>query len=150
MAYGQTNEAFRPGGARPAAGQRPNFNDLIARTGFESTLTDDLIPYVDANFRTMADQRRRAMAGLSMGGMETHFIALKRLDLFSQIGLFSGGVVTPDDVKNAQGSRTRSRSCFAVAAVAKIRPPLTRTTMRSRRLASRTRHTFHRTRRTNF
>jgi len=113
MAYGQTNEAFRPGaGTRPAAGQRPNFNDMIARTGFESTLTDDLIPYVDANFRTQADQKHRAMAGLSMGGMETHMIALKRLDLFSDIGLFSGGVVTPDDVKNAQGFKDKVKVVF--------------------------------------
>jgi len=113
MAYGQTNEAFRPGGgARPAAGQRPNFNDMIARTGFESTLTDDLIPYVDANFRTQADQKHRAMAGLSMGGMETHFIALKRLDLFSDIGLFSGGVVTPDDVNAAKGFKDKVKVVF--------------------------------------
>jgi enterochelin esterase-like enzyme len=112
MAYGQTNEAFRPGGARPAGGQRPNFNDLIARTGFESTLVDDLIPYVDANFRTAPDRANRAMAGLSMGGMETHFIALKRLDLFSQIGLFSGGVITPEDVEKAPGFKDKVKVVF--------------------------------------
>jgi enterochelin esterase-like enzyme len=112
MAYGQTNEAFRPGGARPANGQRPNFDELIRRTEFESTLVDDLIPYVDANFRTLADQKHRAMAGLSMGGMETHFIALKHLDLFSDIGLFSGGVITPEDVRNAVGFKDKVKVVF--------------------------------------
>ncbi len=114
MAYGMTNEAFRPGdlGRRPPGGPPPNFNDLIARTGFESVLVDDLIPYVDANFRTLADQRHRAMAGLSMGGMETHTIALKHLDLFSQIGLLSGGVITPDDVNNTPGFRERVKVVF--------------------------------------
>lgn len=113
MAYGQTNEAFRPGGGpRPAGGQRPNFNDLIARTGFESVLIDDLIPYVDATFRTQADRGHRAMAGLSMGGMETHFIALKHLDVFSNIGLFSGGVVTPDDVKGTPGFKDKVKVVF--------------------------------------
>lgn len=112
MAYGQTNEAFRPGGARPANGQRPNFDDLIRRTGFESTLVDDLIPYVDSTFRTLADQKHRALAGLSMGGMETHFIALKHLDLFSGIGLFSGGVITPEDVQNTPGFKNKVKVVF--------------------------------------
>ena len=116
MAYGQTNDAFRPGGgpggARPANGQRPNFNDMIARTGFESTLTEDLIPYVDATFRTVADRKHRAMAGLSMGGMETHFVALKHLDLFSELGLFSGGLFTPDDVNNTPGFKDKVSVVF--------------------------------------
>jgi enterochelin esterase-like enzyme len=112
MAYGQTNEAFRPGGARPANGQRPNFNDLIAKTGFESTLVDDLVPYIDSNFRTLADRKHRAMAGLSMGGMETHFIALKHLDLFSQLGLFSGGLFTPEDVSSTPGFKDKVSVVF--------------------------------------
>ncbi len=112
MAYGQTNDAFRPGGARPANGQRPNFDEMIRRTGFESTLVDDLIPYVDANFRTLADQRHRAMAGLSMGGMETHQIALKHLDLFSGIGLFSGGVISPEDVQGAPDFKNKVKVVF--------------------------------------
>jgi len=113
MAYGQTNGAFRPGGgARPAGGQRPNFDEMIARTGFESTLIDDLIPYVDTNFRTQADQPHRAMAGLSMGGMETHAIALKRLDLFSHIGLFSGGLISPEDVGKARGFKDKVKVVF--------------------------------------
>ena len=50
---------------------------------FQTVLVDELIPYVDANFRTLADQRHRAMAGLSMGGMETKLITLTNLDTFS-------------------------------------------------------------------
>jgi enterochelin esterase-like enzyme len=38
---------------------------------FQTVLIDELIPYVDAHFRTIAKQSHRAMAGLSMGGMET-------------------------------------------------------------------------------
>lgn len=112
MAYGQTNEAFRPGGGGSRGGGRPNFDEMIARTGFESTLVDDLIPYVDGHFRTLANQPNRAMAGLSMGGMETHFIALKHLDLFSGIGLFSGGVVTPDDVSKAKDFKKKVKVVF--------------------------------------
>jgi enterochelin esterase-like enzyme len=48
---------------------------------------------VDATFRTLADQPHRAMAGLSMGGMQTNAIAMEHLDVFSHVGLFSGGTV---------------------------------------------------------
>lgn len=57
---------------------------------FEDDVTRDLIPYIDSTFRTLPDRDRRAMAGLSMGGMQTFQITLNHLDLFSYIGGFSG------------------------------------------------------------
>ena len=54
-------------------------------------MTNDLIPWVDANFRTVPDKDHRAMAGLSMGGMMTAAVTFPNLDKFSYIGLFSGG-----------------------------------------------------------
>ena len=57
---------------------------------FEDDLTLVLIPFVDANFRTIADRDHRAMAGLSMGGMQTFQVTFDHLDLFSYIGGFSG------------------------------------------------------------
>jgi len=57
---------------------------------FEDDVTKALIPFVDKNFRTLPDRDHRAMAGLSMGGMQTFSITLNRLDLFSHIGGFSG------------------------------------------------------------
>lgn len=136
--YGLTNEGFRPGarrgggpgaqrgpGAAPArgangtAGNRggarggrrggfPSFNF----SGFETVLVDELIPYIDAHFRTLADQPHRAMAGLSMGGMETHNITLKHLDLFSGIGLLSGGVISPADVEKTPGFKEKVKVVF--------------------------------------
>ena len=79
---------------------------------FEHLLIDELIPYVDANFRTLADQPHRGMAGLSMGGMETHGITLKHLDTFSHIGLFSGGVISPSDVTNTPGFKKKVKVVF--------------------------------------
>ena len=67
---------------------------------FQTVLVDELIPYVDDNFRTIADQDHRAMAGLSMGGMETKMITLNKPDVFSYYGLLSGGVYSPEDVKD--------------------------------------------------
>lgn len=65
---------------------------------FQTVLVDELIPYVDANFRTLANRDNRAMAGLSMGGMETKQITLNKPDVFGYYGLLSGGVYMPDDL----------------------------------------------------
>lgn len=57
---------------------------------FEDDMTQALIPYVDSHFRTLTDRNHRAMAGLSMGGMQTFEVTFDHLDLFSYIGGFSG------------------------------------------------------------
>ncbi len=77
-----------PGGGRPANWPPPGWADR-----FKRTLLEDIIPMIDATFRTKADQAHRAMAGLSMGGMQTNAIAMENLDVFSHIGIFSGGTV---------------------------------------------------------
>jgi enterochelin esterase family protein len=59
-------------------------------SAFEDDVTQALIPYIDKTFRTLPDRDHRAMAGLSMGGMQTFQITLNHLDLFSYIGGFSG------------------------------------------------------------
>ncbi len=57
---------------------------------FEDDVTKALIPFIDSTFRTMPDREHRAMAGLSMGGMQTFQVTFNHLDLFSYIGGFSG------------------------------------------------------------
>jgi S-formylglutathione hydrolase FrmB len=103
--------ATQPGGRRGGGGGGgPLANFSIGP--FQTVLVDELIPYVDAHFRTLADQPHRAMAGLSMGGMETKRITLANLDKFSHIGLFSGGVITPEDVSNAPGFKEKVKVVF--------------------------------------
>jgi len=67
---------------------------------FQTVLIDELIPYIDANFRTIAKQSHRAMAGLSMGGMETKTITMNKPDAFAYYGLLSGGIYAPEDIKD--------------------------------------------------
>ncbi len=67
---------------------------------FQTVLVDELIPYVDANFRTLNDPAHRAMAGLSMGGFETHSITLNKPNVFSYYALLSGGIYTPEELKD--------------------------------------------------
>jgi len=93
-------------GARPAGGMSGMMNN-----GFEAVLVDELIPYVDANFRTLADQAHRAMAGLSMGGMETKTITLARPEVFSHFGLLSGGTYASTDIKDKSKVKLIFLSC---------------------------------------
>lgn len=103
MTYGMTN-VIRPGapGGLAAFDIKP----------FQTVLLDELIPYVDGHFRTLADQPHRAMAGLSMGGFETKLITLKNLDTFGSIGLLSGGTISPDDVKATPGYKDKVKLTF--------------------------------------
>src|SRR3972149_9607984 len=100
MTYGMTNDV-KIGGLR-------NF-DIKP---FQTVLVEELIPYIDANFRTLTDQPHRAMAGLSMGGFKTKLVTLKNLDIFSHIGLFSGGSISLDDVNNTPGFKDKVRLVF--------------------------------------
>ena len=79
---------------------------------FEHILLEDVIPHVDSNFRTIADQSHRAMAGLSMGGMQTKYITLANPDMFSYIGLFSGGSISKEDMDKVPGFRDKIKLVF--------------------------------------
>ncbi len=78
---------------------------------FEKVLCDELVPYVDANFQTIAKKESRAMAGLSMGGMETHTITLRRPEMFAYYGLLSGGTYNPDEIKDKNQVKYIFLSC---------------------------------------
>jgi enterochelin esterase-like enzyme len=99
MTYGMTNDV-KMGGMK-------NFKI----EPFQTVLIDELIPYIDASFRTLADQPHRAMGGLSMGGMETKTITLARPDVFSHYALLSGGTYTPEDIKDKSKVRLIFISC---------------------------------------
>ena len=59
---------------------------------FYPVLLNDLIPYIDKNFRTKTDRDNRAMAGLSWGGHQTFDIVFNNLDKFAWLGTFSGAI----------------------------------------------------------
>jgi enterochelin esterase-like enzyme len=56
----------------------------------ERLLLDECIPYIDSHYRTNPDKSHRAMAGLSMGSMQTSFITLTHPEYFDYVGIFSG------------------------------------------------------------
>jgi len=100
MTYGMTNEV--------KFGELRSF-DIKP---FQTVLVDELIPYIDENFRTLSDQKHRAMAGLSMGSMETKMITLANTDKFSYIGLFSGASISMNDVNSVPGFKDKVKLVF--------------------------------------
>jgi len=101
--YGMTND-IKPGS--------PGGLNSFDIHPFQTVLLNELIPYVDGHFRTLADAKHRAMAGLSMGGFETKLIAPKNLDKFAYIGLLSGGTFSLDDVNNTPGFKYKVKLAF--------------------------------------
>jgi enterochelin esterase family protein len=79
----------------PGAAQEPQPPDPYLRLppeldAFGPVVLDELIPMIDAGYRTIPDRDHRAIAGLSLGALESMAVALGNLDRFGYIGCFSG------------------------------------------------------------
>ncbi|MBP7612384.1 MAG: esterase [Paludibacter sp.] len=92
----------RPGSTPGQGAPGPSMNSFNFAGQFERILIDDLIPYVESNFRVIANQKQRAMAGLSMGGMQTRSIVKTNPEKFSYVGLFSSGTFSPSEIKDIE------------------------------------------------
>jgi enterochelin esterase-like enzyme len=93
MAYGYARRAGQPAPnltGRPFGSPEAMKAMQEMAAAFEADVTEALIPFIDRTFRTIANRDHRAMAGLSMGGMQTFQVTLNHLDLFSHLGGFSG------------------------------------------------------------
>ena len=97
-APGGTNAA--PGATGPTRGG--GFGVLGDGVGknFENDLLKDIIPYMESHYSVRTDARHRALAGLSLGGMQTRSMAPANPDKFSYFGVFSGGNIRPENVTN--------------------------------------------------
>jgi len=94
---GDTSEFIivTPNGRSTANFTDTSFNNSQSFYSFGKEIRNDLIPYIDSHYSTYADREHRAIAGLSMGGMQTINIGLcECLDLFSYFGAFSAAPTT--------------------------------------------------------
>ena len=96
------------GGTAPAggtAGRGGRGGVMIGNpfTEFDNVVSRDLIPFIDATYRTIADRDHRALAGLSMGGAEAMRIGVNHLELFTRIGLFSPAIGNLDPATSYDG-----------------------------------------------
>jgi len=72
------------------SGGLPGFNENVLRS-FENELKQSLIPFVEKNYRAETDAKNRALAGLSMGGLQTLYAGIKNTNMFAYLGVFSSG-----------------------------------------------------------
>ncbi len=79
---------------------------------FESEINITIIPFVENNYRVIADAKHRAMAGLSMGGIHTLYTGIKHTDQFSYLGVFSSGWIVPNqnEIANNQYAFLKNNS----------------------------------------
>ena len=72
-----------------------NMASAVFNTGalkaFEAELTQAVIPFVEENYRVRKEPDSRALAGLSMGGIQTLYAGLYHTDMFAHLGVFSSG-----------------------------------------------------------
>lgn len=90
MPNGNAGLAAAPGSDPKNPNQKPsamNTNSMLGQ--IESVFMDEVVDYVDENYRTINDKAHRAIAGLSLGGLHTLFISLNNPTKFDYVGLFS-------------------------------------------------------------
>jgi enterochelin esterase-like enzyme len=88
-----------PGTAPPATGGTPGNNTAL----FSRDLIEDVIPFIQSQYRAYTDRDHRAIAGLSMGGGESLGIGLNHLELFSYVAGFSAALRPADFQKTFAG-----------------------------------------------
>ncbi len=79
---------------------------------FTNDLLKDIIPYIESHYSTYTDADHRALAGLSMGGMQTRTISLPNIDKFSYIGVFSGGNIMPQNINDLDAFKKKVKVVF--------------------------------------
>lgn len=77
--------------------QSPQFPNEVPV--FAQDMVTDIIPFVESNYRVLTDRKNRAMAGLSMGGMETLETCLLNIDLFNYVWVLSSSFMPGSDFK---------------------------------------------------
>ena len=96
------------------AGEAPVMAEGIQQppNHFEDVVVTDLIPMIDATYRTIADRDHRAITGLSMGSGQALQIAFDHTDLFSWVGAFSCGALQNADPNTAYNGIWKDRAAF--------------------------------------
>ncbi|MEO6080291.1 MAG: alpha/beta hydrolase-fold protein [Steroidobacteraceae bacterium] len=89
----------------------PRDYSVVYRT-LDEVFVKDLIPMIDGTYRTKKSREYRAMAGLSMGGLQTRTIALAHLDVFSHIGVFSGGTIDPSNAAMVAALKEKAKLVY--------------------------------------
>ena len=85
---------------------------MLSNSVFTEMMFTDLIPMIEKTYRALPGAANRAMAGLSMGGMQTRTTTMANLDKFSYIGLFSGGNIPLSNIKDPATFKKQIKAVF--------------------------------------
>jgi len=97
MTNGNPGDAAFPGEAPPKkAGDSQNDMFRMGSGVFETSLVNDVIPYIEKHYRTLTGKKNRAVSGLSMGGIQTMNLAFDHSGVFDYFGVMSMGLPAPD------------------------------------------------------
>ena len=80
------------GGAGGGRGAGTGGYSAAGMAGFADELLNNIVPFIESNYRVKADAKNRALAGLSMGGGQAFYVGLGHKDKFGSVGVFSTGL----------------------------------------------------------
>ena len=107
MPNGNVTLAAAPGSDPNNPNTQPTSNNTSSMFGkFERSFVEEIVHYVDTHYKTIKAKEGRAIAGLSMGGLHTLYIALNHPDVFGYIGLFSAQTTNALNDKRIQRLRS--------------------------------------------
>ena len=81
--------------ASQTLGIAENANVKKYSSGFDnySSLVADIVPFIESRYNVITNKKGRSVAGLSMGGGQSFYIAFRNVDKFSSVGIFSSGLI---------------------------------------------------------
>ncbi len=82
---------------------------------FKKEMTQNIIPFIDENYRTLSSPKNRAICGLSMGGGQSFYVGLESLNYFASVGIFSSGIF--GGIRNPTGSTFKDTHCLTLPPV---------------------------------
>lgn len=106
-AAGENNNAAAAGGGRGRGILSGGWGK-----DFENDLLKDIVPYIESHYSAYTDPQHRALAGLSMGGMQTRAINLANIGKFAYVGIFSGGNIKPEDISDSEAFKKQVKVVF--------------------------------------
>jgi enterochelin esterase-like enzyme len=113
---GNASAPKKPDQAEPTPAPAPGMGRGRMGEGWGENFTNDLlkdiIPFIESHYSAYTDAGHRALAGLSMGGMQTKRISLANIDKFSHIGIFSGGNIRPQDITDMAAFKKQVKLVF--------------------------------------
>ena len=111
MPNGNVELAAAPGDDPNNPNVEPSGNNVASMFGkFEKSFVPEIVTYVDKNFRTIADKKNRAIAGLSLGGLHTLYTSINNPNEFDYVGLFSAQTTNALGDKSVGGLKSIGES----------------------------------------